>query len=77
MHYYVISQSGEQQFLLFLKCFLPLHSYTVKFKHIYFTLIEKQVLTPHTNLCQFCFLGTTPVLMPNMWANENTKVDKG
>ena len=41
-----------------------------KFKHIYFTLIEKQVLTAYTNLSRFCFLGTTPVLTPNVWANE-------
>ena len=24
---------------------------------------------------RFCFLGTTPVLAPNVWANENPKVD--
>ena len=41
-----------------------------KFKHIYFTSIEKQVITAYTNLSQFCFLGTTPVLAPNVWANE-------
>ena len=41
-----------------------------KFKHNYFTSIEKQVLTTYTNLSQFCFLGTTPVLAPNVWANE-------
>ena len=41
-----------------------------KFKHIYFTSIEKQVLTTFTNLFRFCFLGTTPVLAPNAWANE-------
>ena len=40
------------------------------FKHIYFTSIEKQVLTTYTNLSRFCFLGTTPVLAPNVWANE-------
>ena len=41
-----------------------------KFKHIYSTSIEKQVLTTYTNLSRFCFLGTTPVLTPNVWANE-------
>ena len=41
-----------------------------KFKQIYFTSIEKQVLTTYTNLSRFCFLGTTPVLAPNVWANE-------
>ena len=41
-----------------------------KFKHIYFTSIEKQVLTTYTNLSRFCFLGTTPVLAPNVWSNE-------
>ena len=47
-----------------------------KFKHIYFKLIEKQVLTTYSNLSRFCFLGTTPVLAPNVWANEkNPKVD--
>ena len=46
----------------------------IQFKHIYFTLIEKQVLTTYTNLSRFCFLGTTPVLAPNMWANGK-KVD--
>ena len=47
----------------------------VLFKHIYFTLIEKQVLTTYTNLSRFCFLGTTPVLAPYVWANENPQVD--
>ena len=55
------------------------HSSTnVKFKDIYFTSIEKQALTIYTNLSlsRFCFLGTTPVLPPNMWANEKiSKVD--
>ena len=41
-----------------------------EFKYIYFTSIEKQVLTNYTNLSRFCFLGTTPVLVPNVWANE-------
>ena len=45
----------------------------VLFKYIYFTSIEKQVLTTHTNLSRCCFLGTTPVLAPNVWANENPK----
>ena len=45
----------------------------VKFKHIYFTSIEKQVLTTSTNLSRFCFLGTTPVLAPNVWANEKSQ----
>ena len=30
------------------------------------------VLTTYTYLSRFCFLGTTPVLAPNVWANENT-----
>ena len=50
-----------------------------KFKHIYFTSIEKQVLKIYTNLSRICFLGTTPVLVPNVWANvgqwKNPKVD--
>ena len=41
-----------------------------RFYCIYFTSIEKQVLTTYTNLSQFCYLGTTPVLTPNMWASE-------
>ena len=44
-----------------------------KFKHIYFTSIEKQVLTTYFNLSRFCFLGTTPVLAPNVWANEKSQ----
>ena len=47
----------------------------VKFKHIYFTSTEKQVLTTFTNLSRFCFLGTTPVLAPNVWANEKSHVE--
>ena len=39
-------------------------------KHIYFTSIDKKVLTTYTNLSRFCFLGTTPVLASNLWANE-------
>ena len=46
----------------------------LKFKHIYLKSIEKQVLTTDTNLSQFCFLGTTPVLAPNVWANEKSQV---
>ena len=45
------------------------------FKHIYFTSIEKQIFTTYTNLSRFCILGTTPALMPDVWANENPKVD--
>ena len=44
-----------------------------KFKHIYFTSIKKQVLITYTNLSRFCFLGTTPVLAPNVWANEKSQ----
>ena len=44
-----------------------------KFKHIYFTSTEKQVLTTYTDLSRFCFLGTTPVLAPNVWANEKSQ----
>ena len=40
-----------------------------KFKHNFFTSIEKQVFTTYTNFSRFCFLGTTPVLAPNLWAN--------
>ena len=47
----------------------------VKFKHIYFTSTEKQVLTTFTSLSRFCFLGTTPVLAPNVWANEKSHVE--
>ena len=28
----------------------------------------------YTNLYQFFYLGTTPVLAPTVWANENPKV---
>ena len=42
---------------------------------MYFTSIEKQVLTAYSNLSRFCFLGTTPVLAPNVWAYEIPKVD--
>ena len=48
---------------------------SVKLKHIFFTSIEKQVLTTYTNLSPFCSLGTTPVLAPNVCANENLKVN--
>ena len=44
-------------------------------KRIYFTSIEKQVLTTYTNFFRFYSVRTTPVFMPNMWANENTIVD--
>ena len=40
-------------------------------KHIHLTSTEKQVLTTYTNLLCFCFLETTPVLAPNVWANKN------
>ena len=44
-----------------------------KFKHIYFTLIEKQFLTTYTNLFWICFLVITPVLAPNVWDNEKSQ----
>ena len=53
--------------------FLPRLSF--KFKQIYFTSIEKQFFVTYSNLSLFCFLGTTPVLTPNVWAIENPKVD--
>ena len=56
------------------KLFLFYFSLVFK-KDNYFTSIEKQVLTTYTNLSRFCSLGTTPVLAPNMWANENPKLD--
>ena len=38
--------------------------------------IPAQILTTYTNLFRFCFLRiATPVLAPNVWANENPKVD--
>ena len=43
---------------------------TKYFKHL---SNEKQVLTTYTNLSRFCFLGTTPVLVPNVWANEKIR----
>ena len=43
-----------------------------KFKHIYFTSIEKQILTTYTNLSRFCFLEITPVIAPNVSANEKS-----
>ena len=46
---------------------------SLSLKHIYFTLIEKQVLTTYTNFSRFWFLGTTPVLAPNVWANEKSQ----
>ena len=45
----------------------------VELKRIYFTLIEKQVLTTCTDLSRFCFLGTTPVPATNVWASESPK----
>ena len=42
---------------------------------MYFTSIQIQVLTTYTNFSRFCFLGTTPLLAPNVWATENPKVD--
>ena len=45
---------------------------SISFKHLYFTSIEKQVLATYTNLSRFCFLGTTPVIAPNAWANEKS-----
>ena len=70
-----------EQFLLFPQCFqkacFPEASKGVSVlewvKNIYFTWIEKQVLTTYTNLSRFCFLGTTPVLAPNVWANEKSQ----
>ena len=67
-----------EQFLLFPQCFqkacFPGESKGVIVwewvTHIYFTSIEKQVLRTCTNLFRFCFLQTTPVLAPNVWANE-------
>ena len=37
--------------------------------------ILHHVFTTYTNLFGTCFLETTPVLAPNVWANENPKVD--
>ena len=31
-----------------------------------FTSTEKRILTTYINLSRFCFLGTTPVLAPNV-----------
>ena len=39
----------------------------------YLISTEKQVLIIYTNLSQFCFLGTTQVLAPNVWANKNPR----
>ena len=57
-----------EQFLLFQQCFS-----LISLKHFYFTSIEKQVFTTYTNLSRFCFLGTTPVFAPNVWANEKSQ----
>ena len=70
-----------KQFLLFPQCFqkacFPGASKGIIVwewvKHIYFTLTEKQVLSTYNNLSRFCFLGTTPELMPNVWANEKSQ----
>ena len=43
-------------------------------KPIYFTSIEKQVLTTYTNLFRYCFVGTTLVLAPNMLADKIRKL---
>ena len=40
-----------------------------------FSSFEKQVHTTSTYIYRFCFLGTIPGLAPNVWANENPKVD--
>ena len=32
--------------------------------------LRNKFLTTYSNLSRFCFLGTTPVLVPNVWANE-------
>ena len=37
--------------------------------------LRNKFLATYTNLSWFCFLGTTPVLAPNVWANENSEVD--
>ena len=42
---------------------------------MYFTWIEKQVLITKSNLSQFFFLEITPVLVPNIWAIENSLAD--
>ena len=47
----------------------------LKIQNIHFTWNEKQVPTTFASLTRFCFLGTTPVLAPNAWTNENAEVD--
>ena len=47
--------------------------YRQEMRHIYFTSIEKQVLTTYTNFSRFCFLGTTPVLASNVWAKDKSQ----
>ena len=37
--------------------------------------LRNKFLQLNTNLSRFCFLGTTPVLAPNVWAIENPKID--
>ena len=50
--------------------------FVVQFIAIYFgTSTEKHVHTAWASLSRFCFLGPTPVLAPNVLANENPKVD--
>ena len=44
----------------------------LRVKHVYCTLIERQVLTTCSLISQFCFLGTTTVLLLNVWFNEQT-----
>ena len=41
--------------------------------YLYYTDRET-LLKTYTNLFQLCLLGTTPVLVLNVWANENSKV---
>ena len=44
-------------------------------KHILFLHgLKKQVRTTRANFSRFCCLETTPVLAPNVWANENSKL---
>ena len=43
------------------------------FNHGYVTLIEKHFLVTCTNLSQFFFLATIPVLVPNVWANGQSQ----
>ena len=45
------------------KIALLLNTYLSWVKHIYFTILSL-----------FCFLGTTPVLAPHVWDNEQSKI---